>query len=77
MFEDIESCFLLKKRGQNGAKLWKIRLESKIQPKLFKIAPIGILEAENLMPYLGLNVEWDLDKESFYKGNHIYYPLNK
>ena len=64
-------------RGQNGAKLGKIGLESKIHPKLSKIAPIAVLVAENIMPYIGLNVEWELDKESFYKGNHIYYPLNK
>ena len=46
-------------------------------PKFSKIATIAVLGAENLMPYIDLNVEWDLDKESFYKGNYIYYPLNK
>ena len=39
--------------------------------------PIAVLGAENSMQYIGLNIEWDLDKESFYKVNHIYYPLNK
>ena len=76
MFEDIES-FLFIKRGQNGVKLWNFGLESKIHPKLSKIGPIAVLVAENIIPYISLNVEWELDKESFYKGNHIYYPLNK
>ena len=38
---------------------------------------MAVLVAENIMPYIGLNVEWEFDKDSFYKGNHIYYPLNK